>query len=92
MNEPSETGDINRLRKLRAVIPSQFNGATVRLRVKGSKTEALCTSTYCYSLDDATKQAIAERIAAAWNLVAEFTTEEIKGMKLCRAHHEKNPQ
>ena len=76
---------IDQMRRMKAVIPDQHKGATVRLATgKGRKTEALCTSTYCYSRSREEQHQMARRIAAMWNLLSDFTTEEIETMKLTK--------
>lgn len=70
-HDPKQTAE--RLISLRAE-NSGYLGRTVRVE---TGKYPLCTSTYNYCQDDETKEEIARRIAALWNLAVGIPTEDL---------------
>lgn len=69
---------IEKLINLPAVIQGGWRARTVRL---GDGKIPLATSTYNYLQTEETKNLVARRIAALWNIAAGLTTEELEALE-----------
>lgn len=73
--DPEQSAD--KLIAQRACVSGGYKASTVR--VAGGKV-GLCTSTYNHSQDDETKNEIARRVAALWNLAHGIPTAELEAL------------
>jgi LPS O-antigen subunit length determinant protein (WzzB/FepE family) len=59
--------DFDKIIKQEAFVTG-FRNNTIRLKLKGKKTTALCTVTYSSDMNTELQQRVAERIAMIWNI------------------------
>lgn len=73
--DPAQSAE--KLISMPADVEGGWRERTVRL---AGGRYALCTSTYNYSQDEATKNEIARRVAALWNIAAGIPTAELEAL------------